>query len=174
MDTYQMMQIGFYVCLAVAVLFVVFSIILFFRFDIPSILSAKSGKKKEKAIKEMLAEVRATGRMRRTKSPVRKDNGTGYQKTVIKQGVVRTPDEPDSFAEDLNPPQTDDSVAYDMRRSAAGDEIVAPPVSDSPTIRLDAVDSALVVQSATIPEVEGVHFDIVRKTVYSDAKETIE
>ena len=173
METYQMMQVGFYVCIAVAVLFLIISIWLFFRFDIPSILSVRSGKKKEKAIREMLAEVKTTGRMRRTKSAVHKDNTTGYQKTVIKQGVIQAPGELDGTVTDVKPTQTDDSVAYDNHRFEAGDETVEPSMFESPTIRLDAVDSAMLVQSATVPEVEGVRFDIVRKTVLTAAEETI-
>ena len=170
MEPYQMMQIGFYVCLAVAVLFLIISTALFFRFDIPTILSVRSGKKKEKAIKEMLAEVKTTGRMRRTKSPVHKDSTAGYQKTVIKQGVVQTPNELDGTVTEVKPVQTDDSVVYDKHHGEAGEETVEPSTLESPTIRLDAVDSAVLVQSATIPEVEGVRFDIVRKTVYSAAE----
>lgn len=159
MESYQMMQIGFYVCLAVAVLFFIVSVLLFFRFDIRTILSVKSGKRNEKAVKELTEENRATGRMyRRNKTAVKNQSG-GKRNAVRKKDAVRTPDA---------------AVENYTRRTVPDVNRLDPSVFNSPTVRLDAVDSAALVQSATIPEVEDVRFDIVRNTVLHATDEIIE
>ena len=161
METYQMMQIGFYVCLAVAVLFFIVSVLLFFRFDIRTILSEKSGKKKEKAVKELLEENRATGRMYRRNQNAVKNPGAG-------RAAVQNADRA-LYARSAAAAQNNDLLSDDVEANR-----LDPSVFDSPTVRLDAVDSAMLVQSATIPEVEGVRFDIVRNTVLVATDEIIE
>ncbi|MBQ3331257.1 MAG: hypothetical protein IJG87_08795 [Ruminococcus sp.] len=171
MESYQMMQIGFYVCLTVAILFFAVSLLLYFKFDIRSILSAKTGKKREKAVRELLEESRTTGRMYRNRRTKINDANTGEGKAAVKKGAVRALDEPAVSGSDTRAPNEDAVESY--TRGAHGRERLDPSVSDSPTVRLDAVDSAVLVQSATIPEVEGVRFEIVRKTVLSASEEKI-
>lgn len=171
MEAYQLMQIGFYVCLAVAGIFFIGAIYLFFRFDIRSILSEKSGKRKEKAIKELLEDYRA-GRTHPTGNSMKKTVETGDLKAVIKKGFVQSPEELDApLTEEIK--QKDDAVTSYARGAIRIDESIEPETLDCPTVRLDAVDSAVLVQSATIPDVENVHFEIVRKTVCRSTEEII-
>lgn len=162
-EAYHMMRIGFYVCLTVAALFFSVGAVMFFRFDIRAILSARSEKTKAKAVREMAEENRTTGKFPRRKPTAPRRSGA----SPAKGGAVQTPDA-------LAAGAADDFVESYARRAAAGDDRRESFDADSPTVRLDAVDSALLVQSATIPEVEGVRFEIVRKTILTAAAERIE
>lgn len=162
METYQILQIGFYVCLAAAGVFFIGGIYLFFRFDIRSILSEKSGQRKEKAIKELREDYRAG----RTHRPT---DSADMRRYTPKVSAIPSPDPilPKMTA------QKDSSGAGFARGAIRIDESIEPSILDSPTVRLDAVDSAVLVQSATIPEVENVRFEIVRKTVCRSTDEII-
>ncbi len=166
METYQILQIGFYVCLAAAGVFFIGGIYLFLRFDIRSILSEKSGQRKEKAIKELREDYRAGRTHRQTDSTAR---STGKKTDSVTKGVLEAPRS--TLPNPLS--QSDNAVASYSRRAVRIDESIEPSILDCPTVRLDAVDSSTLVQSATIPEVENVRFEIVRKTVCRSTDELI-
>ena len=182
METYQIMEIGFYVCLAVAVLFFIISLLLFFLFDVRSILAAKSGKKKAKSIKELEAESNATGRLMKRKPVSRTTGNLDKKKPVIKKGVVQTPEELAGSAITAEIPGAKKGQTTGAPISAGGEqtsllgedsaetevlgsERVETSVLDSPTVRLDTAQTTVLVQSASIPEVEGVRFDVVKRVV---------
>ncbi|MBQ3264263.1 MAG: hypothetical protein IJH07_00660 [Ruminococcus sp.] len=191
METYQIMQIGFYVCLALAVLFFIISLLLFFLFDVRAIIAAKSGKKKAKSIKELEAENSATGRLMRKKPAARTTGNLEKKKPVIKKGVVQTPAELDGSSATAKirkkgktaeigrtaelgkqPAQPVPDTSGAEETSVLGAERAETSVLyDSPTVRLDSAETTILVQSASIPEVEGVRFEIVKKIVCVSTQE---
>ena len=55
MDLISIFRICFYVCLAFTILFFIISVVLFFLFDIKTIFNIRTGRAKQKTIKEMQA-----------------------------------------------------------------------------------------------------------------------
>ena len=64
MDLISIFRICFYVCLAFTILFFIISVVLFFLFDIKTIFNIRTGRAKQKTIKEMQAANNSTGRLR--------------------------------------------------------------------------------------------------------------
>jgi len=60
----SVLQTGFYVCLAISVLFFIITIIFFFVFKIPLIFDIKTGRAKKRTIEEMKKANSETGRLR--------------------------------------------------------------------------------------------------------------
>ena len=192
METYQILQIGFYICLAVAVLFFIVTLLLFFLFDIRTIFAARTGKQKAKSIKELQEANTSTGRLMRRKPSSRKTGSPENKKPVIKKGVVLSPGEIDGSAATAkikkgktaeikakNATSADGSgetaLLDDGSEETAilGAERVMTSVLDSPTVRLDSADTTVLVESASIPDVEGVRFDIVKKAVLVHTEEIV-
>ena len=115
-----MMRIGFYVCLAVAGLFLVLTIMLFFMFDIPGIISARSGKAKAKTIQEMKDTNSTTGRLLQKKHTP-KTTGNLDKKVKVKKGTVLTPDQMNgsSITEEIKAPQENANPAEGSSETAA-------------------------------------------------------
>ena len=57
-------QTGFYICVAVTILGIILSLILFFQFRIGNIWAIQSGKARKKAVRELQEASRQDGRMR--------------------------------------------------------------------------------------------------------------
>lgn len=93
METYEILRIGFYVCLAVAVLFFILTILLFFMFDIPGILSSRSGKTRAKTIREMEETNSTTGRLMQKKRTPNTTGNLEKHKVTVKKGTVLTPNQ---------------------------------------------------------------------------------
>ena len=64
MDLISIFRICFYICLAFTILFFIISVVLFFLFDIKTIFNIRTGRAKQKTIKEMQAAYNSTGRLR--------------------------------------------------------------------------------------------------------------
>lgn len=64
MDLISIFRICFYICLAFTILFFIISAVLFFLFDIKTIFNIRTGRAKQKTIKEMQAANNSTGRLR--------------------------------------------------------------------------------------------------------------
>lgn len=64
MDLISIFRICFYICLAFTILFFIISVVLFFLFDIKTIFNIRTGRAKQKTIKEMQAANNSTGRLR--------------------------------------------------------------------------------------------------------------
>ena len=64
MDLISIFRICFYVCLAFTILFFIISVVLFFLFDIKTIFNIRTGRAKQKTIKEKQAANNSTGRLR--------------------------------------------------------------------------------------------------------------
>ena len=60
MDLISIFRICFYVCLAFTILFFIISVVLFFLFDIKTIFNIRTGRAKQKTIKEMQAANNST------------------------------------------------------------------------------------------------------------------
>lgn len=64
MDLISIFRTCFYICLAFTILFFIISVVLFFLFDIKTIFNIRTGRAKQKTIKEMQAANNSTGRLR--------------------------------------------------------------------------------------------------------------
>lgn len=60
----SVLQTGFYICLAISIMFFVITIIFFFVFNIPLIFNIKTGRAKKRTIEEMKKANSETGRLR--------------------------------------------------------------------------------------------------------------
>lgn len=208
METYEMMRIGFYVCLAVAGLFLVLTIMLFFMFDIPGIISARSGKAKAKTIQEMKDTNSTTGRLLQKKHTP-KTTGNLDKKVKVKKGTVLTPDQMNgsSITEEIKAPQENANPAEGSSETAAlgADTAMTAPLgadaaqtavlgadaaqtavlgaepaqtavlgTDAVTQRFGESETAVLVQSASVPPAEGVTFEVVKKVILCDTQEIVD
>lgn len=219
METYEILRIGFFVCLAVAILFLILSVLLFFMFDIPGILSSRSGKTKAKTIKEMEETNSTTGRLMQKK---RAQNTTGNlekHKVTVKKGVVITPEQatgsgitakikiteeigkPDDGASETSALGADSAETAPLGADTAETAVLGADASETAVLGADNAETAVLgespaetsvldgtgvtqrfgdsettvlVQSATVPAVEGVKFDIVKKVIVCDTQEIVE
>ena len=198
METYEMMRIGFYVCLAVAGLFLVLTIMLFFMFDIPGIISARSGKAKAKTIQEMKDTNSTTGRLLQKKHTP-KTTGNLDKKVKVKKGTVLTPDQMNGsgITEEIKTPQEKADPAEGSAETAAlgADTAMTAPLgadaaqtavlgaepaqtavlgADAVTQRFGDSETAVLVQSASVPPAEGVTFEVVKKVILCDTQEIVD
>lgn len=198
METYEMMRIGFYVCLAVAGLFLVLTIMLFFMFDIPGIISARSGKAKAKTIQEMKDTNSTTGRLLQKKHTP-KTTGNLDKKVKVKKGTVLTPDQMNGsgITEEIKTPQENADPAEGSAETAAlgADTAMTAPLgavaaqtavlgaepaqtavlgADAVTQRFGDSETAVLVQSASVPPAEGVTFEVVKKVILCDTQEIVD
>lgn len=193
-----MMRIGFYVCLAVAGLFLVLTIMLFFMFDIPGIISARSGKAKAKTIQEMKDTNSTTGRLLQKKHTP-KTTGNLDKKVKVKKGTVLTPDQMNGsgITEEIKTPQENADPAEGLAETAAlgADTAMTAPLgadaaqtavlgaepaqtavlgADAVTQRFGDSETAVLVQSASVPPAEGVTFEVVKKVILCDTQEIVD
>lgn len=193
-----MMRIGFYVCLAVAGLFLVLTIMLFFMFDIPGIISARSGKAKAKTIQEMKDTNSTTGRLLQKKHTP-KTTGNLDKKVKVKKGTVLTPDQMNGsgITEEIKTPQENADPAEGSAETAAlgADTAMTAPLgadaaqtavlgaepaqtavlgTDAVTQRFGESETAVLVQSASVPPAEGVTFEVVKKVILCDTQEIVD
>lgn len=198
METYEMMRIGFYICLAVAGLFLVLTIMLFFMFDIPGIISARSGKAKAKTIQEMKDTNSTTGRLLQKKHTP-KTTGNLDKKVKVKKGTVLTPDQMNGsgITEEIKTPQENADPAEGSAETAAlgADTAMTAPLgadaaqtavlgaepaqtavlgADAVTQRFGDSETAVLVQSASVPPAEGVTFEVVKKVILCDTQEIVD
>ena len=193
-----MMRIGFYVCLAVAGLFLVLTIMLFFMFDIPGIISARSGKAKAKTIQEMKDTNSTTGRLLQKKHTP-KTTGNLDKKVKVKKGTVLTPDQMNGsgITEEIKTPQENADPAEGSAETAAlgADTAMTAPLgadaaqtavlvaepaqtavlgADAVTQRFGESETAVLVQSASVPPAEGVTFEVIKKVIVCDTQEIVD
>ena len=193
-----MMRIGFYICLAVAGLFLVLTIMLFFMFDIPGIISARSGKAKAKTIQEMKDTNSTTGRLLQKKHTP-KTTGNLDKKVKVKKGTVLTPDQMNGsgITEEIKTPQENADPAEGSAETAAlgADTAMTAPLgadaaqtavlgaepaqtavlgADAVTQRFGDSETAVLVQSASVPPAEGVTFEVVKKVILCDTQEIVD
>lgn len=207
METYEILRIGFYVCLAVAALFLVLTILLFFMFDIPGIISSRSGKTRAKTIQEMEETNSTTGRLMQKKRTPKTTGNLEKHKVTVKKGTVLTPNQvtgagitekikiTEEFKKsDAGTDQTDvlgtdsaetaplgaDSAetavlgADTAQTAVLGADVAQTTVLDGVTQRYGDAETSVLVQSASVPAVEGVKFKISKKMIICDTQEIVE
>lgn len=161
METYESMRIGFYICLGIAVLFLVLSVLFFFKFDIPGILSSRRGKKKEKTINAM-----------EEKDAPDTIGDPDKQKAAVTKDAVTTPDR---LSDSGKTERFDDAEAV-TRPANASPKAEAPGSDGMKTAVPDGVtrrygESGTAVPSASIPAAENVRFEITKKVIVCDTEE---
>lgn len=190
MDIFNYFQIGFYSCLAVAVLFFVITLILFFLFDVRSILAARSGREKARTIKEMEAVTNTTGRLVQKKGVPRSTGKLKDQKPLVTKGTVVPPsklDDGSGITEDIKGSEetsmlgadTDQTMilgAESNQTQVLGEDRAQTSVlnADIPTQQFGEAQTTVLVSADSISEVEGVRFEIVKNIICCGTDETVE
>lgn len=77
----NMFHILFYVCLGLCIVFLILSVIFFFKFDIRNIFNAKTGRSVRKTVQSMEEKNARTGSLRRAA-------GRGYTGTLARSGGI--------------------------------------------------------------------------------------
>lgn len=77
----NMFHILFYVCLGLCIVFLILSVIFFFKFDIRNIFNAKTGRSVRKTVQSMEEKNARTGSLRRPA-------GRGYTGTLARSGGI--------------------------------------------------------------------------------------
>ena len=184
MQLYQIFKIGFYVCLGLAVLFLVLGIVLFFLFDIRSIHKVRAGREKAKAIREMEQNAASTGRMVGKKNTQRKSGQLKDQRLVITKGTVLSPEEADgsavtaemgakgTAAQGADDSRTDVLGAVEAETAVLGAEKAETAVLDAPTQRFGEAETSVLVQAANIRMAGDVHFEVVKKVICCESDKT--
>lgn len=101
-DSVQLLKIynvGFWICLTLAVLFLIISVILFVKFDIKGIWSLKSGRAQAKAIREKQSEAAKSGKMRTGKKNAPELMASGELETE-RQTTMRPPGRSAEYVQD--------------------------------------------------------------------------
>lgn len=167
METNDMMRIGIYICLAVAVLFLIAAILLIFVFGI-------RGKKKQNADFEKEGVDTSTenperqtmmGKSEPQPTPDQAVNAEITQEIRTKEGITKTVDgtapTPVPVADDVK------TAEYNAQPAQIGEnEAVTQQFGDPGT--------NVVVQAESVPPAEGVSFEIVKQVIVCDTQEIIE
>ena len=192
MDSISIFNTAFVVCLSMAILFFIISVVLFFIFDIKTIYMIRSGKAKAKTVKEMQAANADTGRLRignktqTEKTPGKKDNKDKNKpaKKPTPKAVPAAAAKPAPAAtpaqqvQTVEPPQEENLTQKLTPEQLAGSSAsfgVQPayqePVAETSVLSQDQVQPAPVQPAAVQNTV--VYFDIVKKIIIRDTDEII-
>ena len=184
--------------MAVAGLFLVLTIMLFFLFDIPGIISARSGKAKAKTIQEMKDTNTSTGRLLQKKHTP-KTTGNLDKKVKVKKGTVLTPNQmngtgitekikntqaiakPVDGSSETTALGADAAQTVPLGADTAQTAVLGADAAQTSVLSADAVtqrfgdaETAVLVQSANVPAAEGVTFEVVKKVIVCDTQEIVE
>ena len=177
MEIYQICKIGFYICLAAAILFFVLSIVLFFIFDIRAVFAMRTGRVRAKTIKEMEEVTSASGRLnynKKGKSGETKAKTPPPKKPQLQQPQSQEPPKPvkapesTSITEELNIPEasgSDETALLGENRSETS-------VLSQPGIIGAAETSVLVNTEELIGEADK-SFRVVKKLIVTGTDEII-
>lgn len=103
-------HVGFYVCLVLAILFLLLSILMFFKFKIPQIYDLRTGRGAKKTVQKMQEINDATGRLRQIYEPASNSSRLRRQPGARKVDVpvVETPATPVKLPD--APPQEENAT----------------------------------------------------------------
>ena len=126
MDLISVLNVGFIICLSMAILFFIISVVLFFLFDIRTIYMIRSGRAQAKTVKEMQEINSSTGRLR----VGGKTQTAGLKKVKKKKDVIQLPGQA--------PAQSNNAYAPDVQQQGDGYETTERLGEASETTALDA------------------------------------
>jgi len=166
----------FKVCFAFTILFLIISVILFFLFDIKAIFSIRTGRAKNKTIKEMQAANNKTGRLRVDgKTLTSKLSKEQKEKT---RGPVVVPPQPsvDSSADPTELLQDKgENLTEVLQSDTAQTEVLSGNTDENATSVLSELDTAKLSKSdKTVGEaIKDINFKISKKIMYIHTDEVI-
>lgn len=167
MNIINILNTGFTLCLAFAILFFVIAVVLFFIFDIRTIFNIRSGRAQAKTVKEMQEANSNTGRLRVGKQTQTAKLSSDQQKS--RQGgkaPERTAPVPAPAKQEAEPVfgGADETQVLSQNSSAAVTEML----SNKP----DTTESVAVSKNTSSAE-EEIYFEIVKKVICRDTDEVI-
>lgn len=181
MDLISVLNIGFIICLSMAILFFIVSVVLFFLFDIRTIYMIRSGRAQAKTVKEMQEINSSTGRLR-----VGGKTQTGsMKKTKKSKDVIRLPqDQQNQGAQPAVPDVQQYAEEYDVTEQLddTGETVMldAPMFDDAAetSVLLPEAETSVLSQpaapAAAQPQQEiTIYFDVVKKIIVCDTDEVI-
>ena len=169
----------FQVCLAFTILFFVISIVLFFLFDIRAIFNIRTGRAKNKTIKEMQAANSTTGRLR-VGGKTLTSKLSKEQKNRSRGPVVVPPPPAQDYSAnptEVLPSDGSENPTEVLQSEYAQTEVLTKSAGEGETSRLSESTSEKVEQTNQQYDVssivQDIHFEIVKKVVYVHTDEVI-
>lgn len=156
----------FWICLVFAIFFFLLSVVLFFVFEIKSIIDFKTGRAKAKTVKEMEAANASTGRLR-------VDGKTQTSKLTEKQKSVKR-------APAITPPKEEERSNYYNEPSAGGEETAILQQQPAPSDENYYPETSVLSQNVTVENVynfsdtdKKIEFKIIKNEMYIHTNEKI-
>lgn len=169
----------FQVCLAFTVLFLVISIVLFFLFDIRAIFNIRTGRAKNKTIKEMQAANNTTGRLRVGGKTLTSKLGK-EQKNRTRGPVVVPPQPVQGYSTnptEILPSDGSENPTEVLQSDNAQTEVLNQSTGEGETSRLSELTAEKIEQSDQQYDasscIQDIHFEIVKKVVCIHTDEVI-
>ena len=169
----------FQVCLAFTVLFLVISIVLFFLFDIRAIFNIRTGRAKNKTIKEMQAANSTTGRLR-VGGKTLTSKLSKEQKNRSRGPVVVPPQPAQDYSTnptEVLPSDGSENTTEVLQSEYAQTEVLNQSSGEGETSRLSELTPEKVERSSqqndVSSNVQDIHFEVIKKVVCIHTNEVI-
>lgn len=178
MDSISVLNTAYIICLAMAILFFVISVVLFFLFDIRTIYMIRSGRAQAKTVKEMQEINASTGRLR-----VAGKTQTGsMKKEKPHQNVIQPPSPavnqtPAQPAADY-PQEEDYSEGYATTEKLPAPDAAAAEVlptfdgGEDTTVLRNYAETSVLASNEAKPS-PTIYFDVIKKIALCDTEEII-
>lgn len=174
MNLIETLNLGFTLCLAVGIIFLLISIVLFFVFDIRTIFSIRTGRAQAKTVKEMQSANTNTGRLR-----VGKQTQTGKlskDSSPVRTAKVVPPSAPQ--------PQPSEDITEQLSASGANETSVLESQSGYGTDETQLLKTEEIyaetsvlsnnpVQNTGYENVQGIYFEVIKKIICRDTDEVV-
>lgn len=108
----QIFHIGFIICLAFCIMFLVISVLLFFIFDIKTIFSIRTGRAQKKKISEMAEQNALTGRLLSNANSTKAPSMSFSTKLNNIKKNIGTSENPQAFRQQLTPQDLQPQQAF--------------------------------------------------------------
>ena len=174
MGSIDILNIGFILCLAIAILFFIISIVLFFVFDIRTIFSIRSGRAQAKTVKEMQEANANTGRLRIGKHTQTSKLSKAPQ-TTAQPVQSNVPQREEDITERLSESDgSAETTILDSQASAGADETQVLSFGDSyAETSVLGSNPEPASQAADPAPAIGINFEIIKKVIWRDTEEVI-
>ncbi len=177
MDLISIFRICFYICLAFTILFFIISVVLFFLFDIKTIFNIRTGRAKQKTIKEMQAANNSTGRLRVDGKTLTSQLSKNDKKNIKKRENIIVPPQTEPVKEQYvnqsKTPYGDGSENTTVLQPQADIQSYDPGAQTTQQLSESDMNNIGYDNSFAYDNVKNVNFQIVKKLVVIHTDEII-
>ncbi|MBQ4569201.1 MAG: hypothetical protein IJA62_04020 [Ruminococcus sp.] len=176
MNSIEILNTGFTLCLAIGILFLIISIVLFFVFDIRTIFSIRTGRAQAKTVKEMQTANANTGRLRAGKQT--QTGKLSKNSTTVRTASVVAPPAAQQSRDITEQLDADRGIAetevLDTQDGHGTDEtqVLKTQEFDAETSVLGS-NSAYSTASTESENVTAIYFEVIKKVVCRDTDEVV-